>query len=283
MNNLVTLNQDYIPVTTSKVLSDRFGKVHRDVIRAIDNAMKDMDDEFRVRNFAQSSYTSEQNKTLPCYEMTRDGYAVVAMGFTGSDAMKWKVELMNQFNKMEEYIKSGAQAQISEADRIAEETALIEAHTAKAEAEQRMYAVQQKGAYDAVEHALRMAKLFNASIDINDLIQRDLAAIPAPIITDLKMKLAPQINQFGSLDLERSALANLLDEHRVDMTPIKFNAEVLRPLGMLTDSNEIVGSGLYFGANDVASSTKKTTQPRWFVSRFPELLEYVKTQLNVSL
>lgn len=283
MKHLVTLNQDNQATTTSKAIADAFGKEHRHTLEVIRKLLSSMSADFGESNFRLSSYVSDQNKTLPCYEVTRDGFLMVAMGFTGVEAIQWKEQFIGAFNQMEEFIKSGSSLQVSEAEKIAENTALLEAQAANEAAKHHLYSVQQKGAYDAVEHALRMAKLFNASIDINDLIQRDLSGIPAPIITDLKMKLAPQINQFGSLDLKRSALANLLEENDVDMTPIKFNVEVLRPLGMLTSNNEVVGSGLYFGANDVASSTKGTTQPRWFVSRFPELLEYVKNQLNISL
>jgi|TARA_R110000751_G_scaffold141815_1_gene245287 Rha family phage regulatory protein len=86
-------------MTTSKIVSDVFGKVHRDVVRSIKELK--CSDEFRVRNFAQSYYVSPQNKKLQCYEMTRDGFSILCMGFTGNKAMEWKEKYINAFNEME--------------------------------------------------------------------------------------------------------------------------------------------------------------------------------------
>ena len=86
-------------MTTSKIVSDAFGKVHRDVVRSIKEL--NCSDEFRVRNFTQSYYVSPQNKKLQCYEMTRDGFAILCMGFTGAKAMEWKEKYITAFNEME--------------------------------------------------------------------------------------------------------------------------------------------------------------------------------------
>lgn len=85
--------------TTSKIVADVFGKVHRDVVRAITNL--DCSEEFKVANFAQSEYTTERGKTYKCYTMTRDGFSFLCMGFTGSKAAKWKESYIKAFNSME--------------------------------------------------------------------------------------------------------------------------------------------------------------------------------------
>lgn len=92
---------------TSKQIADSFGKVHRDVLRAVKNL--DCSEEFRVRNFAQSSYTSEQNKTLDCFEITRDGFSFLCMGFTGKQAAKWKEAYIKAFNELERVSMSSMQ------------------------------------------------------------------------------------------------------------------------------------------------------------------------------
>lgn len=98
MKDLVTVSEGKAMVS-SKDISDRFGKIHRDVLRAIN--LLECSDEFRVRNFAQSSYLSLQNKKLECMNMTRDGFAFLCMGFTGSDAAEWKERYISAFNSME--------------------------------------------------------------------------------------------------------------------------------------------------------------------------------------
>lgn len=105
MKNLVKL-QNGVATVSSKEIADNFGKVHRDVLRAINNIQ--CSDEFRVRNFAQSYYTSEQGKKIPCFNITRDGFAFLCMGFTGNAAAEWKERYIAAFNSMEDYIKKDA-------------------------------------------------------------------------------------------------------------------------------------------------------------------------------
>ena len=85
--------------TTSKIICDAFGKVHRNVIRDIE--LLECSEEFRALNFEQSFYTSPQNKKIKCYNITRDGFSFLCMGFTGKKAGKWKESYIAAFNQME--------------------------------------------------------------------------------------------------------------------------------------------------------------------------------------
>ena len=87
-------------ITTSKIISDAFNKEHRHVLRNIESL--DCSDEFRERNFGLSSYMSPQNKVIKCYEITKDGFAFLCMGFTGKEAAKWKEKYIEAFNLMGE-------------------------------------------------------------------------------------------------------------------------------------------------------------------------------------
>ena len=83
MNALVIVKNGKA-LCTSLMVAKKFEKNHRDVIRAIENI--ECSQVFRERNFALSSYKSQQGKELPMVEMTRDGFTFLAMGFTGSAA-----------------------------------------------------------------------------------------------------------------------------------------------------------------------------------------------------
>lgn len=61
---------------------------------------------FRQHNFVLSSYVSSQNKEFPMYIMTKDGFTLLVMGYTGNAAMAFKEEYINAFNKMEEEIRN---------------------------------------------------------------------------------------------------------------------------------------------------------------------------------
>ena len=90
--------------TNSKNVSDVFGKIHRDVLRDIKKL--DCSDDFRVRNFAQSSYVSEQNKELSCIEMTKDGFTFLCMGYRGAKAAQFKEAYIAEFNRMADRLNS---------------------------------------------------------------------------------------------------------------------------------------------------------------------------------
>ena len=100
MQNLVTLI-DGIPMVDSKVIADAFKKTHRNTLIDIRKLISDTGT-FGEHNFLLSEYTSLQNKKLPCYMMTRDGFALLAMGFTGKKALAWKVKYIQAFNAMEQ-------------------------------------------------------------------------------------------------------------------------------------------------------------------------------------
>ena len=84
--------------TTTKVIADAFGKTHRDVTRAV--KLMECSENFRGANFAHSSYTTKQNKTMKCHKVTKDGFMFLAMGFTGKRAAKWKENFIVAFNEI---------------------------------------------------------------------------------------------------------------------------------------------------------------------------------------
>ena len=72
---------------TSLQVAEHFGKRHRDVLRAIRNL--GCSAEFNERNFALVDYIDDKGERRPQYHVTRDGFAMLAMGFTGSQAVRW--------------------------------------------------------------------------------------------------------------------------------------------------------------------------------------------------
>ena len=102
MTELIKM-QDGKAIVSSKDIADKFGKIHRDVMKGI--KVLNCSDDFRVRNFSQSVYTSDQNKKLPCYNITRDGFVFLCMGFTGARAADWKEAYISAFNEMESALR----------------------------------------------------------------------------------------------------------------------------------------------------------------------------------
>lgn len=90
-------------------VAEYFGKRHDRVLRAIANLTdpkNGVSKEFAERNFALSKYTDSTGRKLPCYAMTRDGFTLLAMGFTGKRALQFKEAYIKRFNEMEKFIRT---------------------------------------------------------------------------------------------------------------------------------------------------------------------------------
>lgn len=110
------------PLTTSRKVAEKFNKEHREVIYAIEGRTSegalDIKDKNRgiistliesgnshVENYFILSEYESRGKKYKEYLITRDGFTLLAMGFHGAEAMKWKVEYIDAFNAMEAEIK----------------------------------------------------------------------------------------------------------------------------------------------------------------------------------
>lgn len=112
MNNLTINNQDIkLEVlneqiwTTSLQIAEVFGKEHKNIVAKIESLP---DDEFRQLNFKPSSEIRKNglfDKETKCYLITRDGFSLLVMGFTGTKAYDWKIAFIKAFNEMERRLK----------------------------------------------------------------------------------------------------------------------------------------------------------------------------------
>ena len=90
-------------VTSSQAVAYYFEKQHRNVLRAIRGMLKN---ENTKEMFYEYLYTDKQNdQTYPAFLMTRDGFTLLAMGFTGKKALEWKIRYIQAFNEMERKLK----------------------------------------------------------------------------------------------------------------------------------------------------------------------------------
>lgn len=99
-----------IPRTTSMNVATVFDRKHKNVLRDIENM--DCSEGFTELNFEPSEYTDPTGRKLPMYEMTRDGFVFLVMGFTGSKAAAFKEAYINAFNVMESARRAGQEGTI---------------------------------------------------------------------------------------------------------------------------------------------------------------------------
>lgn len=97
-------------VTDSRKVAKHFGKRHDNVLRAIESLKKQIPDEFAQLNFEASSYVDATGRRNTLWHMTKDGFVLLVMGFTGEKALKAKLEYIAAFNAMADYISKGQQS-----------------------------------------------------------------------------------------------------------------------------------------------------------------------------
>ena len=107
--------RDGVPVTTSRALADHFGKQHKNVLRDIESTIDQLNQTeegkaFTRLNFEPISALDAMNREQPMYLLTRDAFTLLAMGFTGSRALAFKVAYINACNRMEQLLTGRAQS-----------------------------------------------------------------------------------------------------------------------------------------------------------------------------
>ncbi|MDE5682499.1 MAG: Rha family transcriptional regulator [Mailhella sp.] len=105
--NLVQQNNNGTITTTSLRIAEIFGKRHDHILRDIENLIEQMPEEMQEEwgdlNFEATCYINDQNRQFyPMYKLTRDAFTLLAMGFTGEKALRWKLKFIEAFNAMEQ-------------------------------------------------------------------------------------------------------------------------------------------------------------------------------------
>ena len=131
--NAVTSMSDFVQIkdeevyTTSRIVAEKFGKEHKNVIQAIEELIKNMPQpienigglknqpakmrfsgvNFNVaENFIETTYVDEQGKPRKEYLITEEGAMLLIMGFTGEKALSVKLKFISEFKRMKEYIRT---------------------------------------------------------------------------------------------------------------------------------------------------------------------------------
>ncbi|MBS0937410.1 Rha family transcriptional regulator [Lactiplantibacillus plantarum] len=129
MNNLVIMKNQQA-VTSSFQVAETFEKKHRNVLATIEGLLKN---KHTQHMFAKETYINEQNgQSYPIYYMNRDGFTLLAMGFTGTKELKFKLKYIEAFNAMEQTLK---ELPVEKLDPVVQaEISMTKAKTAKANA-----------------------------------------------------------------------------------------------------------------------------------------------------
>lgn len=103
----IVFERDGRVFANSRDVAAFFEKRHDHVLRDIDNLLKDLPTpDLGAALFVEVTYPDANGQDRRCIEMTRDGFSLLAMGFTGAKALGFKLRYIDQFNAMESALKN---------------------------------------------------------------------------------------------------------------------------------------------------------------------------------
>ena len=105
-NNIININNlDGTLTVSSREVANNFSKQHSKIIRSIENLIENEPSQNWLRYFIENSYKDGKGEIRKEYLLTRDGFSLLVMGFTGAKALEWKLKYIEAFNLMEQEIK----------------------------------------------------------------------------------------------------------------------------------------------------------------------------------
>lgn len=114
MTDIILSTQNGEPVASSRQIAESFGKEHKHVLDSVKNLVAENS---AAKSMFYETTFENRGKQYPMYLMNRDGFTLLAMGFTGKAALEWKLKYIAAFNAMEKQLAQ--RPQLSRAELIA--------------------------------------------------------------------------------------------------------------------------------------------------------------------
>nr|DAF72613.1 MAG TPA: regulatory protein [Caudoviricetes sp.] len=112
MTDIILSTQNGEPVASSRQIAESFGKEHKDTLESIRQILA-AENSATKSMFYETTFEN-RGKQYPMYLMNRDGFTLLAMGFTGKAALEWKLKYIAAFNEMERKLTTPAANQLQD-------------------------------------------------------------------------------------------------------------------------------------------------------------------------
>lgn len=109
MDNLVEIKNNQV-VVSSRQVAENFGKEHKNVLRDIKEILAAQNS---AAKFFYETIFENRGKQYPMYLMDRNGFSLLVMGFTGKEALQWKIKYIDAFNAMEKKLNQQKQSTLA--------------------------------------------------------------------------------------------------------------------------------------------------------------------------
>ena len=219
-------------VTTSLKIADAFGKQHRNVTAKIKSL--DCSKAFRSANFSAHPYKNEQNgETYQIWNITKDGFMFLVMGFTGKKAAQIKEAYINAFNAMADKLSELQYGTLTHAQQRQIQTKISTlVHSQPRELHQSLYNTlynKLKSHFNVNKYEQIPAHLFNQALAIVDQFklaapQYDALIIELPKSSVIKANQVSAFNYGDTLlPTPMAALLNQLMQAEAQNKPVLVN------------------------------------------------------------
>lgn len=248
MTDIVFQGSEGQPLTNSVLVAEKFGKRHDDLMKKIKNLV-DVCPQKCGHLFVESNYVDIQCKDRPMYIMNRDGFTLLAMGFTGQKALQFKLDYIDAFNKMEQTIRN-TQNLLSSAD-----TAMLK---------------------QLVETTQTMAaQISRMQEELNR--QRDMLLLPPANVIVEEPRISPRQRKYYTVKQMAKELhtdSRLLNDFLEYMEIQEYNRDKQR--WMLNQS--LIGLGYTYTV--VYEPVNPDEEPREYMVWTPKGKEYINEKIN---
>lgn len=112
MTDIILSTQNGEPVASSRQIAESFGKEHKDTLESIRQILA-AENSATKSMFYETTFEN-RGKQYPMYLMNRDGFTLLAMGFTGKAALEWKLKYIQAFNAMEKQLATRSTSQLQD-------------------------------------------------------------------------------------------------------------------------------------------------------------------------
>ena len=112
MTDIILSTQNGEPVASSRQIAESFGKEHKDTLESIRQILA-AENSATKSMFYETTFEN-RGKQYPMYLMNRDGFTLLAMGFTGKAALEWKLRYIAAFNAMEKQLSTRSTSQLQD-------------------------------------------------------------------------------------------------------------------------------------------------------------------------
>lgn len=130
MNEITITNKGGKLTVSSLQIAESFEKQHKHVLETIENIKAE--NSAVTPMFIENTYKAGTGKAYKCYDITRDGFSLLVMGFTGKKALEWKLKYIEAFNVMEQQLLNSNGLNVNLEELITKTVSVAVSETVKA-------------------------------------------------------------------------------------------------------------------------------------------------------